>query len=67
MSEDAGHGCFEGSTEFKFVETEEAAVGIHEAVVVHHGCHDAGGEGVAVDEGDGRHGVAGKKISQVGY
>ena len=31
---------------------------VHESVVVHHGRHEAGGEAVAGEERDGRHGVS---------
>ena len=58
LPEDARHGGFEGGAEVELVEAEEAAVGVHEAVVVHHACHEAGCEGVAGEEGDGWHWVA---------
>lgn len=55
--EDAAHGGLEGGAEVELVEAHEALGGVHDAVVVVHGHHQAAGEGVAVDEGDRGHGV----------
>lgn len=46
--------------ELELVEADEAVVRVHGAVVVHHGGHEACGEGVAVQQGEGWHGVAGE-------
>ena len=58
MAEDGGHGGGERGAKFELVGAEEAPVRVHESVVVHHGGHEAAGEGVAVDERDDGHGVA---------
>lgn len=38
-------------------------MGVHHAVIVHHCGHEAGGEGVAIHEGNGGHWVAISKAS----
>lgn len=43
------HGGLEGRAELELVEAREAARGVHDAVVVVHGEHEAAGEGMAVD------------------
>lgn len=48
-AEDGRHGGLEGGAKVELVEAEEALVGVHDAVVVVHGEHEAAREGVAVD------------------
>jgi len=57
LAEDRGHGRLERDTEIQLVETEKAAGGVEDAVVVEHGEHEAAGEGVSVYESDGWHWV----------
>lgn len=59
MAENSGHGGLERCAEEHFVEAEEALGVGGEAVVVGLGEHEAAGEGVAVEEGDGGHGISG--------
>ncbi|KAH6608232.1 hypothetical protein Trco_004545 [Trichoderma cornu-damae] len=54
-AEERCHGRLQGYAEEDFVEAHEALLRGRQAVVVGHGQHQAAGEGVTVDEGDGGH------------
>lgn len=56
-AENRTHGRLERRAKLELVEARETPVGVHDAVVMVHGEHEAAGEGVAVDPGDSRHGV----------
>ena len=57
MTKDGGHGGGERRAELKFVDADEAPMGVHGAVVMHHCGHEAACKGMAVHEGDGWHWV----------
>lgn len=57
VAEDGGHGRLERRAEEHLVEAQEALGRGGQAVVVRLGEHQAAGKGVAVEEGDGGHGI----------
>lgn len=57
MTKDGGHGGGERGAELKFINANEAPMGVHDAIVMHHCGHEAACKGVAVHEGGRWHWV----------
>ena len=62
MHEYRAHGRVEWDAERDFVETQESALRVLDAVVVVHGEHEAACEGVPVDECDCWHGISSQRL-----